>query len=54
MTKLDIQIQECRGSWLMRPLSNTFEGDGADVYFPSVPWSGLLNHHKMSIPLNLQ
>lgn len=37
----DIQIQECRGNWLMRPLSNTFEGDGADIYFLSVPWSGL-------------
>lgn len=45
---------------ILRPLSNTFEGDGGDISFPSVPWSGLLrkflsrNHHKMSRPLNLQ
>lgn len=45
---------------ILRPLSNTFKGDGGDICFPSVPWSGLLkkfisrNHHKMSRPLNLQ
>lgn len=45
---------------ILRPLSNTFEGDGGDIYFPFVPWSGLLkkfissNHHKMSRALNLQ